>query len=147
MYLPAFWIAIDLRYPIIPIHSTLLGVPPGRPSDRPIDAGAATYPQLQEDELRDAVLLVFANKQDLPNAMTAAELTEKLKLNELRGRKVSWVIPDASCESFPVSCIEIEEAFCCRGRRTFWVENMVFNAWFVVAWLANIDFSVICIVS
>lgn len=45
---------------------------------------------LQEDELRDAVLLVFANKQDLPNAMTAAEITEKLSLNTFRGR--SWYI-------------------------------------------------------
>lgn len=44
--------------------------------------------QLQEDELRDAVLLVFANKQDLPNAMTAAELTDKLQLNQLRNRHV-----------------------------------------------------------
>merc|ERR1719208_318496 len=33
---------------------------------------------LNEDEMRDAVLLVFANKQDLPNAMTAAEVTEQL---------------------------------------------------------------------
>ncbi|GAB6029218.1 hypothetical protein CHUAL_014152 [Chamberlinius hualienensis] len=49
---------------------------------------------LQEDELRDAVLLVFANKQDLPNAMTAAELTEKLALNQLRGRR--WYI-QATC--------------------------------------------------
>lgn len=45
--------------------------------------------QLQEDELRDAVLLVFANKQDLPNAMSAAELTDKLQLNQLRNRHVS----------------------------------------------------------
>ncbi|XP_011298532.1 ADP-ribosylation factor 2 [Diachasma alloeum] len=45
---------------------------------------------LKEDELRDAVLLVFANKQDLPNAMTAAELTDKLGLNALRGRH--WYI-------------------------------------------------------
>jgi hypothetical protein len=45
--------------------------------------------QLQEDELRDAVLLVFANKQDLPNAMSAAELTDKLGLNQLRNRRVS----------------------------------------------------------
>jgi ADP-ribosylation factor protein 1 len=29
---------------------------------------------LNEDELRDALLLVFANKQDLPESMTAAEL-------------------------------------------------------------------------
>eukprot|EP01133_Synstelium_polycarpum_P013868 gene13868-16356_t len=28
---------------------------------------------LNEDELRDAVLLVFCNKQDLPNAMSVAE--------------------------------------------------------------------------
>ena len=44
---------------------------------------------LNEDELRDAVLLIFANKQDLPNAMTAAEITDKLGLNQLRGRKVN----------------------------------------------------------
>ncbi|XP_063444940.1 ADP-ribosylation factor 4 [Mytilus trossulus] len=45
---------------------------------------------LQEDDLREAVLLVFANKQDLPNAMTAAEITDKLKLNTFRGR--TWYI-------------------------------------------------------
>lgn len=45
---------------------------------------------LKEDELRDAVLLVFANKHDLPNAMSAAELTDKLSLNALRGRH--WYI-------------------------------------------------------
>merc|ERR1712050_793952 len=32
---------------------------------------------LSEDEMRDAILLVFANKQDLPNAMNAAEITDK----------------------------------------------------------------------
>merc|ERR1712130_231325 len=32
---------------------------------------------LNEDELREAVLLIFANKQDLPNAMNAAEITDK----------------------------------------------------------------------
>jgi ADP-ribosylation factor 1/2 len=36
--------------------------------------------------LRDAVLLVFANKQDLPNAMNAAEITDKLGLHSLRQR-------------------------------------------------------------
>ena len=44
--------------------------------------------QLQEDELREAHLLVFANKQDLPNAMSASELTDKLGLQQLRNRKV-----------------------------------------------------------
>lgn len=48
---------------------------------------------LQEDELRDALLLVFANKVDLPNAVGASQLTEKLGLNSLAGRK--WYIQTA----------------------------------------------------
>lgn len=55
--------------------------PPAQPSPLP--------PQLQEDELRDAVLLVFANKQDMPNAMAVSELTDKLGLQTLRSRTVS----------------------------------------------------------
>eukprot|EP00180_Rhodochaete_pulchella_P004067 Plantae.Rhodophyta-Rhodochaete_pulchella.ctg7495.p1 GENE.Plantae.Rhodophyta-Rhodochaete_pulchella.ctg7495~~Plantae.Rhodophyta-Rhodochaete_pulchella.ctg7495.p1 ORF type:complete len:179 (-),score=39.18 Plantae.Rhodophyta-Rhodochaete_pulchella.ctg7495:267-803(-) len=35
---------------------------------------------IYEEELRNATILVFANKQDLPNAMTVAELTQKLEL-------------------------------------------------------------------
>lgn len=49
---------------------------------------------LNEDELRDALLLVFANKQDLPNAMNAAEITDKLGLHSLRQR--TWYI-QATC--------------------------------------------------
>nr|CAG8440785.1 8868_t:CDS:2 [Entrophospora candida] len=49
---------------------------------------------LNEDELRDALLLVFANKQDLPNAMNAAEITDKLGLHSLRQRH--WYI-QATC--------------------------------------------------
>jgi signal recognition particle receptor subunit beta len=49
---------------------------------------------LNEDELRDAVLLVFANKQDLPNAMNAADITDKLGLHSLRQR--NWYI-QATC--------------------------------------------------
>merc|ERR1739842_136036 len=45
---------------------------------------------LAEDELRDAVVLVFANKQDLPNAMSVNEVTERLGLNQLRNRQ--WYI-------------------------------------------------------
>lgn len=39
---------------------------------------------LEDDELRNAVLLVFANKQDLSNTMNAAEITDKLGLHSLR---------------------------------------------------------------
>ncbi|XP_071781865.2 ADP-ribosylation factor 1-like isoform X2 [Centroberyx gerrardi] len=49
---------------------------------------------LAEDELRDAALLVFANKQDLPNAMNAAEITDKLCLHSLRHH--NWYI-QATC--------------------------------------------------
>ena len=45
---------------------------------------------LAEDELRDAVLLVFANKQDLPHAMNPAEITDKLGLHNMRNR--NWYI-------------------------------------------------------
>ena len=43
--------------------------------------------------MREAALLVFANKQDLPNAMTAAEVTEKLGLHNMRNRQ--WFIQSA----------------------------------------------------
>ncbi|MES1920066.1 hypothetical protein MHBO_001789 [Bonamia ostreae] len=42
---------------------------------------------LSEDELKDAALLVFANKQDLPNAMRVPEVAEKLGLQEIKNRK------------------------------------------------------------
>merc|ERR1719382_1697553 len=48
---------------------------------------------LSEDELRDAALLVFANKQDLPDSLTAAEATEKLGLRGLHGRQ--WFLQSA----------------------------------------------------
>jgi len=52
------------------------------------------HKMLGEDELREAVLLVFSNKQDLPNAMSVAEVTDKLGLHSLRYRK--WYI-QATC--------------------------------------------------
>jgi len=55
--------------------------------------------------LRDAVLLVFANKQDLPNAMNAAEITDKLGLHSLRQRH--WY-PNASLLCLPPAAIFID---------------------------------------
>jgi len=52
---------------------------------------------LNEDELRDAAVLVFANKQDLPNAMSVAELTDKLQLHSIRNRK--WYIQSTCATS------------------------------------------------
>jgi len=49
---------------------------------------------LQEDDLRDALLLVFANKQDLPNALSCADITTALGLGALRNKK--WYIQGAT---------------------------------------------------
>jgi len=58
--------------------------------DRIDDAKEELHRMLNEDELRDAVVLVFANKQDLPQAMPAAEVTDKLGLQAMRNRQ--WYI-------------------------------------------------------
>ena len=57
--------------------------------DRIIEARDELQKMLSEEELRDTVVLIFANKQDLPHAMTAAELTENLQLNKVRK---SWYV-------------------------------------------------------
>ena len=49
---------------------------------------------LGEDELQRIPLLVFANKQDLPNAMNVSEVVEKLGLVELHDRH--WHIQPCS---------------------------------------------------
>ena len=62
--------------------------------DRVGEAHDELHRMLSEDELREAIVLVFANKQDLPNAMSVAEVTDKLGLHSLRHRK--WYI-QATC--------------------------------------------------
>lgn len=49
---------------------------------------------MSEDELQNAVVLVFANKQDLPNALSVAELKERLELSKCMGRE--WYIQAAT---------------------------------------------------
>ncbi|KFH44973.1 ADP-ribosylation factor-like protein [Hapsidospora chrysogenum ATCC 11550] len=65
--------------------------------DRIVEAREELQRMLNEDELRDAILLVFANKQDLPNAMNAAEITDKLGLHSLRQR--AWYIQSTCATS------------------------------------------------
>ena len=52
------------------------------------------YTMLKEEELQESALLVFANKQDQPNALSAAEVSEVLNLTELKDR--SWSIVASS---------------------------------------------------
>lgn len=65
--------------------------------DRCSEAREELQRMLNEDELRDAILLVFANKIDLPNAMNAAEITDKLGLHSLRQRQ--WYIQSTCATS------------------------------------------------
>ena len=56
-----------------------------------VDAARKELEQmLAEDSLKDACVLVFANKQDLPNAMEVSEMADKLGLGSMRNRK--WYI-------------------------------------------------------
>merc|ERR1711869_24727 len=53
--------------------------------DRIEDARDELWKMLADDEMKDAVLLVFANKQDLPNAMNTSEVADKLDLHRVSG--------------------------------------------------------------
>ncbi|WZY89681.1 hypothetical protein YC2023_046416 [Brassica napus] len=45
---------------------------------------------LEEEELKGAVVLIFANKQDLPGALDDAAVTEALELHKIKSRQ--WAI-------------------------------------------------------
>lgn len=49
---------------------------------------------LEEEELKDAAILVYANKQDLPGALDAAAVSEGLGLSSIKNRQ--WSIFRAS---------------------------------------------------
>lgn len=68
---------------------------------------------LEEEELRDSILLVFANKQDQKGALNAQQISDALGLPEVRNRQ--WSIQETSAlqgkglfEGFDwlVSCIK-----------------------------------------
>eukprot|EP00475_Leptophrys_vorax_P019477 TRINITY_DN2662_c0_g1_i1.p1 TRINITY_DN2662_c0_g1~~TRINITY_DN2662_c0_g1_i1.p1 ORF type:complete len:182 (+),score=30.96 TRINITY_DN2662_c0_g1_i1:172-717(+) len=65
--------------------------------ERAMEARDELHRMLNEDELRGCTLLVLANKQDLPNAMSAAEITDKLALHSLRNR--TWYIQSTCATS------------------------------------------------
>ena len=62
--------------------------------DRMQTAAQELHLMLQEEELQDAALLVFANKQDQPGALSASEVSKELNLAELKDR--SWSIVASS---------------------------------------------------
>ena len=57
---------------------------------------------LQQERLAGATLLVLANKQDVPNAMTAAEVTSALQLKEhIQYENRHWAIFGCSAVTAP----------------------------------------------
>lgn len=49
---------------------------------------------LEEEELEDAIVCIFANKQDVPEALEVAEVAEAMGLNRLQDR--TWTIVGTS---------------------------------------------------
>ncbi|PSS21069.1 ADP-ribosylation factor like [Actinidia chinensis var. chinensis] len=59
-------------------------------TDRLVIAKDEFHAILEEEELKGAVALIFANKQDLPGALDAAAVTEALELHKIKNRQ--WAI-------------------------------------------------------
>ncbi len=58
---------------------------------------------LQEDGLKGVPVLVFANKQDLGLALSAAEISEALELTKIRDR--SWQVQ--ACSALNMEGIQV----------------------------------------
>eukprot|EP00747_Dinoflagellata_sp_TGD_P060498 gnl/TRDRNA2_/TRDRNA2_152051_c0_seq1.p1 gnl/TRDRNA2_/TRDRNA2_152051_c0~~gnl/TRDRNA2_/TRDRNA2_152051_c0_seq1.p1 ORF type:complete len:181 (-),score=49.31 gnl/TRDRNA2_/TRDRNA2_152051_c0_seq1:377-919(-) len=65
--------------------------------DRMEDAREELHKVANAEELRDASVLVYANKQDLPGALSASELVDKLALRDLRSAR--WFLQSACAVS------------------------------------------------
>lgn len=73
-----------LWYHYFPNTSAVIFVVDAADIDRISEARLELHSMLEHDELRNAVLLVFANKQDLPRALSVSELAKNLSLHQLQ---------------------------------------------------------------
>jgi len=58
--------------------------------ERMSEAAEELQKLMGEDELRNATVLVFANKQDLPNAASIAEISNSMGMHEVRNKP--WLV-------------------------------------------------------
>ncbi|GFO29394.1 ADP-ribosylation factor [Plakobranchus ocellatus] len=65
--------------------------------DRLDEARQELHRIINDREMRDAIILVFANKQDLPDAMKPHEVQEKLGLTRMRDR--NWYVQPSCATS------------------------------------------------
>lgn len=63
-------------------------------SDRMHVAKEELMSMLEEDDLKNTILMVFANKQDMKGAYPAEQVTEALDLPSIRNRQ--WTIRETS---------------------------------------------------
>ena len=70
-----------------PLMNAVIFMVDSNDRDRTGDAAAELAKMLSEPQLSGHPLLVMCNKQDLPNAMSVSEVTDKLKLHAVKGRQ------------------------------------------------------------
>ena len=70
--------------------SALVFVVDSNDRDRLSEASEQLHLMTNEEELKTIPVLIFANKQDLPNAMSLDELKEGLNLSKLDATKTKW---------------------------------------------------------
>ncbi|MGH0162248.1 UNVERIFIED_CONTAM: hypothetical protein FKN15_047683 [Acipenser sinensis] len=90
--------AIEFVCPDYLAHATVVFVIDSSHRDRLMESHSELAKLLTEKELRDALLLIFANKQDVAGALSVEEITELLSLHKLCcGR--SWHIQGCDARS------------------------------------------------
>jgi ADP-ribosylation factor 1/2 len=65
--------------------------------DRISEAAEELSRMFREEELKDTKFLILANKKDMPNAMSVAEITDKLSL--LANKNHVWYIQSCSAKN------------------------------------------------
>ncbi|KAF5937108.1 hypothetical protein HYC85_024614 [Camellia sinensis] len=80
------WLQLGLPLPPV-LRFGLIFVVDSNDRERISEARNELHQILSEGELRDATVLVFANKQDLPHAMCVSEIADKLGLHLLGQRR------------------------------------------------------------
>lgn len=73
--------------------------------ERLVESGNELFEMLMDNRLKEVPLLIFANKQDLPNAMTSSEVAEAIGLVRLEER--TWQIK--ACSAVEGSGIKVSK--------------------------------------
>ncbi|KAF1376435.1 hypothetical protein PFLUV_G00211470 [Perca fluviatilis] len=78
--------------------------------DRIDEAKQELHRIINDREMRDAIILIFANKQDLPDAMKPHEIQEKLGLTRIRDRNCfSCLRRDPGCRCPKIKTVTAAE--------------------------------------